>query len=90
MKFFVAIVYIFIMSVIGFGLMFIDKRRAIKGKRRISEASLFAVAAIGGGVGCICGMFAARHKTKRKKFIIGMPIVTFISMLIIFIIFYSL
>lgn len=88
MKYIVTCVYLIIMSIIGCGVMVVDKRRAIKDKWRVSETSLFTIAAIGGGVGCIIGMFAMRHKTKHKKFVIGMPLLTVVTTLIIFAIVY--
>lgn len=54
--------------------MLSDKRRAINGKRRISENSLFAIALLGGGIGSLIGMYAFRHKTKHAKFVVGMPL----------------
>ena len=51
----------------------IDKRRAIKDKWRISEATLLLVALIGGGFGALFAMRTFRHKTKHAKFYIGVP-----------------
>lgn len=52
----------------------IDKRNAIKGKRRISEDFLLTIGLIGGALAEFLTMKIIRHKTKHKKFMIGLPI----------------
>lgn len=53
--------------------MLVDKRKAIKKKWRIPEATLLFWAAIGGSVGSLAGMYVFRHKTKHPKFTLGVP-----------------
>lgn len=65
--------YLILINALGFSLMLIDKRRAIKKKWRIREATLFAVAILGGSIGSLMGMHIFRHKTRHKAFTIGMP-----------------
>ena len=65
--------YLLIINLIGFIIMGVDKKRAIRGAWRISEASLFAVALLGGALGCTLGMNHFRHKTKHWYFKYGMP-----------------
>ena len=67
-----AVYYLFI-NVVGFLVMGIDKKRAIRGAWRISEASLFLTALLGGALGCTIGMQRFRHKTKHWYFKYGMP-----------------
>ena len=55
-------------SVCTFFLYGIDKRRAIKNKRRIRERTLFLFAFLGGAVGALLGMRLFRHKTKHTYF----------------------
>lgn len=78
MKYIAVTVYILIMSVLGFFAMLADKRRAINGKRRLSENSLFAIALLGGGIGSLIGMYVFRHKTKHALFVVGMPLAAII------------
>ena len=52
-----------------------DKSRAIKGKWRIPEKSLFLVSLLGGSLGTWAGMYLFRHKTKHWYFVIGMPLI---------------
>ncbi len=68
-------VYLLLINFFGFAQMGIDKRRAIHRQWRIPEARLFAVAAIGGALGSLLGMFIFRHKTKHTAFVVGMPLI---------------
>ena len=67
------LLYLVMINLIGFGMMWSDKKRAKWGKWRIPEQTLFIVTALGGGIGTIAGMYTFRHKTKKLKFIIGLP-----------------
>ena len=52
-----------------------DKLRAIRGGRRVREATLLLVSALGGGVGMFITMCLVRHKTRKKKFMLGIPLI---------------
>ncbi len=65
--------YLFIVNLLGFICMGIDKRRAIKKHWRIPEATLFIIALIGGSIGSIIGMRFFHHKTRHWYFVYGMP-----------------
>lgn len=77
------IVYFAIINIIGFFIMGIDKRKAIRHAYRIPEATLFLIALIGGSIGSILGMRVFRHKTKHWYFVYGMPAILIIQILII-------
>ena len=72
-------IYLIIINVIGFFIMFIDKRKAEKGNWRIPENTLFSIAILGGGIGTIAGMYTFRHKTKKLRFTIGLPVITILE-----------
>lgn len=69
----ILLVYLLIINAVGFLFMFIDKQKAKKKKWRIPEATLMGIAAIGGSIGSLMGMYTFRHKTLHKKFTIGIP-----------------
>lgn len=71
----VLIIYFLLVNSLGFYAMYTDKLRAKKRAFRIPEATLFAIAIIGGAIGCILGMYTFRHKTKHWHFVYGMPII---------------
>ena len=71
----VLIFYYLLVNFLGFYAMYTDKLRAKKRAFRVPEATLFAIAIIGGSIGCILGMYTFRHKTKHWHFVYGMPII---------------
>ena len=74
--------YLLLINALGFLLMLIDKQKARKKKWRIPEATLIGVAALGGSIGSLMGMYAIRHKTKHKKFTIGIPAILIAQLLL--------
>ena len=67
--------YLLAVNIATFLLYGIDKYKAKKGKRRISEATLLTMAAIGGSIGAWAGMRLWHHKTMHKKFKYGIPVI---------------
>lgn len=67
--------YLVLINAVGFALMLIDKWKAKKNRWRIPEATLMGVAALGGSVGSLLGMYTVRHKTKHLKFVAGIPLI---------------
>jgi len=76
--------YLIAINLIAFLIYGIDKKRAIKGRWRISETTLLALSLFGGGIGSMLSMNIFRHKTKKPKFLIGVPILTVISFISIY------
>ena len=71
--------YLVVINVVTFVVYGIDKRRAIKGKWRISEKALIMLAVCGGSIGAWIGMQVFRHKTKHLLFVIGVPLIFFVE-----------
>jgi uncharacterized membrane protein YsdA (DUF1294 family) len=80
----IAVGYVLCLSVVGFAAMGLDKRRAVKGKWRISEKSLLLIAFLGGGIGSFLGMRHYRHKTKHLSFRLLLPILAFADLLLLY------
>ena len=68
------LIYLLIINAVGIFFMLADKQKAKKKQWRIPEATLMGIAAVGGSVGVLFGMYAFRHKTKHAKFYIGVPL----------------
>lgn len=67
--------YLLIVNALGFLIMLADKLKAKKKAWRIPEARLMGIAAIGGSIGILAGMYIFRHKTQHPKFTIGVPLI---------------
>lgn len=79
---------VLLINLLGYLSMWSDKRRAIKGKYRISEKTLFIIALLGGSLGSILGMNQFRHKTKHWYFKYGMPAIFIVQITLIGIVIY--
>ena len=86
MSFFCAIFWIcsFIVNIITIAVYGIDKRSAVRGKWRIRVSTLLGLAAAGGSVGALLGMHLFHHKTRKKKFTIGVPLMLAAQILLLF------
>lgn len=76
------LVYLFIVNALGFCIMLLDKHFARHKMWRVPEATLFGLAVFGGSLGCICGMYTARHKTRHLSFVLGMPAILILQIAI--------
>lgn len=75
--------WVYFAPVIAFALFAFDKHCAHYGKRRIPESVLFVVSAALGAFGSLCGMIMFRHKTRKKLFTTGVPLLLFAQILIL-------
>ena len=67
--------YLLIINALGFLLMLVDKWKARKNRWRVRESTLLLIAALGGSVGSLLGMYLFRHKTRHLKFTLGIPLI---------------
>lgn len=72
-------IYLTIINAITFLFMLADKLMAKRKIWRIPEATLMGLAVIGGSIGGLAGMILCRHKTRKKKFSIGIPVILVIQ-----------
>lgn len=75
-------------NVITFLLMGIDKYKSTHGQWRISEQTLLTTAFAMGGAGSLIGSLVFRHKTRKWKFRILLPIALLFNLSVIFLIWY--
>ncbi|MFI3308067.1 MAG: DUF1294 domain-containing protein [Mycoplasmatota bacterium] len=81
MKCQIGIFSLIILNLISFIVFYIDKRKAIKRKRRISEKTLIKLS-IFGTTGALLSMYLFRHKTKKNKFVITLPLILITKIMI--------
>lgn len=73
------ILYFVVMNLLGLSAMAMDKIRAMERRFRIPESVLLLLAILGGSIGSIIGMFLFRHKKRKLKFRIGLPLILFLQ-----------
>lgn len=84
--FYAALMYIAV-GIISIIVTVYDKKAAKKRKRRIPEQVLFFWAGIGGALPMLLTMKLINHKTRHKRFMLGLPgiIIAHTVLLIIFV-----
>ena len=82
--------YLCVINSLGFVVCTADKRAAVKSRRRERESTLFALAFIGGALGIWVSMLIFRHKTKKLKFTLVMPIFVLVNALLFYFFFTKL
>lgn len=75
--------YLVIINILGLIICFIDKRKAIKNKYRIPENMLMMISLIGGCFGFFLGMILFRHKIRKSKFYISIPLIIIMWIIIL-------
>ncbi len=66
--------YLILVNLYTWILFGIDKWKALNGQWRIPEKVLFFTSLAGGSLGALVGMKMFHHKTKKKRFSIGIPV----------------
>lgn len=74
------IIYVCVVNVVAFFLYGLDKEKAKRHLWRIPEATLLGIALLGGSIGAFLGMQIFRHKTKKAKFYLGVPLIFILQM----------
>ncbi len=70
------LLYGIVVSVIAVIVTVYDKWAARRGTWRVAERTLFGIAAVGGALAMYVAMCLVRHKTRHKRFMIGLPLIT--------------
>lgn len=79
--------YLLIINLLAIVITVADKIKAKKYKMRIPERQLFIVAGLGGAVSMFITMLIIRHKTRHKRFMIGLPIIFILQFALIYALF---
>lgn len=80
----ILIYYFAVVSLISILVTVIDKYKAIHHKWRIKESTLLVLSALGGSAAMYITMLTIRHKTKKLKFMLGIPLIMLAQALVIF------
>ncbi|MBR6573272.1 MAG: DUF1294 domain-containing protein [Clostridia bacterium] len=77
------LIYLGFVNLIGIFLCIKDKRAAKKGKWRVKENTLITLCLFGGSLGIYLCMKLIRHKTKHKKFMVGIPLIMVLQVIFV-------
>ncbi len=80
----IILIYLLFINLVALCLMWLDKRKARLKQYRISENTLLSIAFIGGIVGIGLGMLLFRHKTRKIKFVLGLPLIFIIQIVMMY------
>ena len=75
--------YLIAINVVAFLAFGLDKLKAKADAWRIPEKTLLGLAVIGGSVGAILGMRTFHHKTRHKKFSVGLPVILVVQIVLL-------
>ena len=81
MYFKLLIIYLAFINLLSFMCYAVDKRNAIRQKARIPERRLILLALAGGSAGALAAMYLFRHKTRKLKFKLGVPLILTLQLL---------
>lgn len=82
--------YLIIINIAAWIMYGLDKWKAKSGAWRIPERTLLLTALAGGSVGALAGMLLFHHKTRKPKFMIGVPVMFAAHCVIVGVIVYHL
>ena len=77
-------IYLIGINILTFLIFGADKWKAKRDKWRIPEDTLIWLAIVGGSVGALLGMYLFRHKTKHRKFQIGIPVILLVQAVLLY------
>lgn len=83
MQFITLTCYFIIINIVAVIVTIIDKEKAKAHHWRISEITLLTISAMGGAIRMYITMRIIHHKTRKTKFMIGIPAIFIIELLII-------
>lgn len=75
------IIYLVLINIVAVLITVADKQKAKHNRWRIKEADLLLVSALGGAVGMYITMRIIHHKTRKAKFMAGIPIIFFTELI---------
>lgn len=76
--------YIGLISLTAVILTAADKRAAIQHRPRVPEKTLLWIAVLGGSLAMYITMKLVRHKTKKTKFRIGIPLILLTQVVLLY------
>lgn len=79
-------IYLIIINLVAVIITVHDKVAAIRGRWRVKERTLLLIAALGGSPAMLLTMLLIRHKTRKAKFMAGIPLIMVLQVIIVFLV----
>ncbi|RNA62630.1 DUF1294 domain-containing protein [Chryseobacterium nematophagum] len=76
--------FFIVFNMLSLGVFGLDKYRAIRHQRRISESFLLTITFFGGTIGALLGMLIFRHKVAKRSFILKIILVILLQIMILY------
>ena len=86
--YFILLIYLEAVNLAALVVMGLDKHRSRVQRERIPESVLLGLALLGGSVGVLGGMYLFRHKTRKPKFTVGVPMILAMEVLFFIMVIY--
>ena len=67
-------IYLLAINAAAFCAFALDKYKAVRGMWRIRESTLLGLSFLGGAAGGYAAMLLFRHKTRKGRFAVGVPL----------------
>lgn len=83
-KYPISLIYLALINIGTFFVYLKDKKAAEKGKDRVKIVTLLSLSYFGGSIGALCGMYILHHKTNKSYFTVGVPLMIFMQILVLF------
>ena len=82
----VLIIYLIVINLIAVIVTVHDKLAAVGGRWRVKERTLLLISALGGSPAMYLTMLMIRHKTRKPKFMVGIPVIILIQLAVVFLV----
>lgn len=82
--FYILTTYLFVINLISIAVTVYDKFCAVHGRWRVKESTLLLLSVLGGSAGMYITMQIIRHKTRRLKFMLGIPVILIIQIICVY------
>ena len=80
------IIYLILINLIAVIVTVHDKAAAVNGNWRVKERTLLLLSALGGSPAMLLTMLLIRHKTRKAKFMVGIPLIMILQAVIVFLV----
>lgn len=77
---YIFLIYLFIASIVAVAATIHDKNAAGRGKWRVPERTLMTLGTLSGCAAMYCCMKLIHHKTRKPKFMVGLPVIFFLEL----------